>query len=294
MSDQENCQTHTCSENCPKPCPYACSSSCKCSCCSKSKCAASRCIFKFLAVAVFIFGAIAFNHMLKKHHKNNVDRFVEISASAEKTVKADYAVWKIAFQNTGNDIKVLQEKLAKDRDLIVKFLKSKGFSDAEISVKEAKITDQHAKTYGSNTKDVDVSVRYIMKSNVKITSENVDAITKANKEADVLFAQGVTISEDEIFQKATNPRYYLKNTNNIEKDLYAECAQKGADTAQNIAQKMNIKIKDVRSILSDPRSEGVQILGQDQLQGSEDRADMRLKGPVKTASLKLKIIYNIE
>lgn len=269
-------------------CAACAGQSCVCSrgCCAKAK-KASGCVVKFLAVAVLIgwycWASNAFNTS-----EDAKKRKIAITVEVEKEAKSDYVIWRLGFQNAGADIKVLQEKFSKDRDLIVSFLKSKGFKDEDISIAGPRMIDQFAKESSRGSKVLENS-RYIIGSRVKVISTNVDMVTQAVKEVDALVKDGVILVHSD---REANPRYYLKNQTQLEQDLQEEICLKAKVIAERMAKTMGVNLGKVHSA-EGPRP--VEILGQGQSGPANywNGFNERLRGPVKIAHLQQRFEFEI-
>lgn len=213
------------------------------------------------------------------------DRFVQVRASAEKEVKADSVIWRIPFQNTGNDLKALHEKFVKDRDAIVAFLKEKGFKDEEFSIGAPRVTDQFVrKEYGQDGGTIRDDVRYVVYSRIKITTPNVEGVIAAEKDVDQLVQKGITIPSERGFND-TNPKYFLHDTLKIEQDVMETALGKAKELAKQIADSMDVKLCELRSATQDG---SVRILGQ-----YHEEYGQRLKGPIKVAKVDGTFTFNV-
>ena len=252
---------------------------CKCPaghcCCKKKKCCVRTLVLGLLIMAGPALAGYFIAESLKSPATN--DRFINVNVAVEKEEKADYAIWNLSFQNTGNDIKILQEKYVKDRDAIVAFLKQRGFKDDEIQVKGPQITDQFAREWGhADVQKLPENSRYILKSTIKVSTPNVDGVIAAVQEQDNLIKEGIILSHTDRWSEGEGPLYYLKNQLKVEQDLFGEALKKANVLAKQLAEGMNVKIKDLRST---EQKEPVSIISQDQSGGEGSRWGMeRLKG----------------
>ena len=88
---------------------------------------------KNVLTILFIIVLIFINYSLTNYKFSS---FVKVKGSAERFVTADKVFWKIEFTNTGNNIELLQEKNAKDIEIIKKFLIDNNieFEDRDITL----------------------------------------------------------------------------------------------------------------------------------------------------------------
>ncbi len=265
---------------------------CKCNM-SKCCCAKRRHCLKFVALGLSIaIGPVLAGYFISQSLRAPAteDRFITVNVSVEKEARADYVIWRLGFQNTGNDIKILQEKFIRDRDAIISFLKQKGFKDDELMIGGPQITDQFAREWGqADVQKLPDNSRYILQSRIKVVTTNVDAVIAAVKEQDMLIKEGVIITQRDW---DSNPRYYLKNQLKVEQDLYGDALQKANALAKQMAEGMSVKVKGLRST---EQQNPVSIMGQGQSGESHGWGGReRLKGPIKIAYLQMSAKYNIE
>ena len=75
------------------------------------------------------------------------NRTVTVKGLAEKDVKADLAVWDIKFKTTGNDLTALQRTMENHLNVILAYLKERGFGDSEIIVGRMNTNDLMTNPY---------------------------------------------------------------------------------------------------------------------------------------------------
>ncbi len=80
----------------------------------------------------------------------NMERTVSVKGLAERQVKADIAIYPIQFTVAGNDPSKLFEQIKRNKNTIVSFLKSLGFTDREIFISPPDIVDNYAEGYNPN------------------------------------------------------------------------------------------------------------------------------------------------
>lgn len=247
--------------------------------------------FTLLMGLIILAGVIFFGMSMRPQTQSSPinpaqDRYLSVRVNVDQEVNADYVIWRIGFQNTGNDIKALQEKFQKDRVLILDFLKNHGFTDSEISIGAPRISDQFAREWGqADVQKLPDDARYILNSRIRVSTSNIQAVEIASREQDNLLKDGVIITRRD---GEANPRYLLRNRVALERDLYALAIQKAHTIALQLAQGMNARIINVRNTTQE---QAVRIIGQ----GSEDvYYGDSLRGPIKRALLDMVVTYNIE
>lgn len=120
------------------------------------------------------------------------ERFITIKGLAEQDVKSDYAIWALSFRRAGADYQAVRAELTSDREAVVSFLRSQGFTDEEIELRPLRITDLMAREYGQQ----DVALRYTGEGSVLVRSSRVDMVAKVSNAVDPLITQGVALSQE--------------------------------------------------------------------------------------------------
>lgn len=284
-----NCDNCTCTEgkclNCACDCTKCVGQGGKMQCCWKG----GRSAKILLAALLLASGPMVAGYFISHAIKSGpvADRSIEVPITSERDVKADYGDFRIRFQATSNEIVPLHEKYIKDRDLIVGFLKSKGFTDEDIDVGAPAIVDLKSLEWGKEKLEAE---RYVMKARVKVTTKNIDAIKAAAKATDDLLKQGVILADKERFSEEVNPRYYLKEKELLERELYSQAVEKGKELAKQMAENLGVKITGIRSVTQERPME---IFSSDSVQ-TDYQNTSSLKGSTKKAKLHLRMKFNVE
>lgn len=155
----------------------------------------------------------------------NEDRTVTIKGLAEQIVKSDYVTWNIAFKQAGtNNFNELQTALTNDRQKILYFLKTNGFTEDEIEIMPLNIDDRLAAEYEQTT----VFKRFIGNSSIVIKTNRVDLVEKTNTKIDNLVKNGIILS-------TTQPIYTLKGFNEVKSKLLSESIKHAKEQAKKFA-----------------------------------------------------------
>lgn len=164
------------------------------------------------------------------------DRYVTAKGLVERVEKADRGTWEIAFKVSGNDLSSLYKKLSHDSDLVQNFILKKGFEKNEISVSSPKVTDLHAREFGSGPLPPD---RYLIEYSIFVNSHKVDPLNMLSAKTGELLSQGVSISR-------SNTLFYLDKFNDLRPQLIAESAKNAQDIAESFAKTTGSKIGGIR------------------------------------------------
>jgi len=176
------------------------------------------------------------------------DRFVTVKGLAEKDVKANLGVWEIDYQEVGNNLAPISDQLAHDQSTTMDFLLKSGFTQAEISLRPTKVTDQLATGYNQNNAQAQ-SNRYIIAGGIRIRSTNVDQIQKVSQMTGDLIKQGVPLSfnsADYSSDLSTNPSYFYTTLDSIRPEMLATATQSAKLVAAQFAKDSDSKLGNIR------------------------------------------------
>ena len=84
-----------------------------------------------LAIGLFLAGGAIKSGIVKF---KEMDRTVTAKGLCEKEMKADKVTWPLKFKELGNDPAELYDRIEKNTQVVVSFLKQYNLSDEEISV----------------------------------------------------------------------------------------------------------------------------------------------------------------
>jgi hypothetical protein len=165
-----------------------------------------------------------------------LDRSVVVKGIAERVVKADLAVLRLTFTQTGSELENLSLKIQQNKEAIVSFLKKKGYETQEIQINSAKIIDRNTHIYSDNPKKTD---RYILENTIIVSSPNVDAVSKIPEDLGELISQNIVIS-------ATS-RYNYTKFIDLKPEMIAEATQNARKAADQFAKDSSSKVGDIKS-----------------------------------------------
>jgi len=168
------------------------------------------------------------------------DRYVTVKGLVERTVKCDSAIWPVTFKETGNDLQQVYAKSEEDRAAVLKFFKSQGISDQEISVGQIQVTDKQANEYGGNNQG---GPRYIVQQTVTVSSSDVDKISKAGQKTSQLLQAGIII----VGGYGQGIRYVFNGLNALKPDMITEATKNARASADRFAADSGSQVGSIRS-----------------------------------------------
>jgi Uncharacterized protein conserved in bacteria len=168
------------------------------------------------------------------------DRYVTVKGLVERTVKSDSAIWPVTFKETGNDLQQVYARSEDDRAAVLKFFKSQGISDQEISVGQIQVTDKQANEYGGNNQG---GPRYIVQQTVTVSSSDVDKIAKAGQKTSQLLQAGIII----VGGYGQGIRYVFNGLNALKPDMITEATKNARASADRFAADSGSQVGSIRS-----------------------------------------------
>lgn len=164
------------------------------------------------------------------------DRYVTTKGLVERVEKADRGTWEIAFKVSGNDLSSLYQKLSQDSELVKDFIIKQGFDPKEISISSPRVTDLHAREYGSGALTPE---RYVIEYSIFVNSKKVDILNGLSAKTGDLLSQGISISR-------SNTSFYLDKFNDLRPTLIGEATKNAQDIAESFAKTTGSQIGGIR------------------------------------------------
>ena len=119
----------------------------------------------------------------------NKDRKVTVKGLAEREVEADKVTWPVVFQEMGDELPDLYNRIAQKQQTIKAFLMKNGVKASEMQVNAPKVVDMNADRYSVNQKPY----RYNINSTITVTSRNVKGVRAIISRQGELLKQGIAI-----------------------------------------------------------------------------------------------------
>ena len=119
----------------------------------------------------------------------NKDRKVTVKGLAEREVEADKVTWPVVFQEMGDELPDLYNRIAQKQQTIKAFLMKNGVKASEMQVNAPKVVDMNANRYSVNQKPY----RYNITSTITVTSRNVKGVRAIISRQGELLKQGIAI-----------------------------------------------------------------------------------------------------
>ena len=191
-----------------------------------------------LIASMFVLGYILGASIVKF---KTLERSVSVKGLSEREVMADTVLWPIVHMEVENELPLLYAKLEKNREMIVNFLKEKGFEEAEMSISAPSIIDKVAQEYGEANK---VTYRYNATQTITLYSNKVDKTRSVMNEITSLGKRGVAFKNDS-YSNATE--YIFTKLNEIKPSMIEEATQNARSAALKFAEDSQSELGKIKS-----------------------------------------------
>ncbi len=156
-------------------------------------------------------------------------RTVEVRGLATREVKANKVTWPIVFKETGNDLPSVYSSVTATNASIVKFLKSNGVTDSEISISAPQVNDLRADRYNTQP----IPYNYSVQSVVTVSSAQVDKVRDLINRQGELLSQGIAIIASDYSNRTV---YEYTELNSIKPEMIAEATKNAREAAKKFAE----------------------------------------------------------
>lgn len=208
---------------------------------------------KYLISASAILGlSIALSgYFVKQGMSNYTDfnRYVSVKGLAEKTIKADQAVWQLNISFTADNPVAVYQGIEASQNAIQFFLTEQGFAIANISRQPISINDNSA--FNQNT-----AARYTGYTSMVINSRDVDRVNTSSQQMNTLAAKNISLSSSTI-------TYSFTQLNDIKPIMLDAATSNAENAAQAFAKNSHSQLAGIRNAsqgqftISDDNNSGI-------------------------------------
>lgn len=167
-------------------------------------------------------------------------RVVTVRGLCEREVSANKVTWPIVSKEVGNDLPAIYANIENTNASIIKFLKTNGISDSEISINPPQVIDLQADRYNSQN----VPFRYNVTNVVVVTSSQVEKVRKLIEKQTELLKQGIAIVAGD-YQYQTSYEYTDLNT--IKPAMIADATKNAREAANKFAADSESKLGKIKT-----------------------------------------------
>lgn len=193
---------------------------------------AASCVMAFgIALAGFFVGQqleLGLSHL-------HTPRLVSVKGLAERSVKADLALWPMRFVATGGDLGAVQAKIDADTKTVVTFLKAEGLPEQAFTIERTDVVDKEANRYREDRSE---NNRFILYGNILIRTADVDLVDRLASKTQDLVKAGVILTQEgaEGDDRASLAPFFLfTRLNDVKPDMLAEATRNAREAAEQFA-----------------------------------------------------------
>lgn len=169
-----------------------------------------------------------------------LERSVTVKGLSEREVPADVAIWPLQFNIADNQLDSLVKRIEQQTQAVVSFLKARGFTDAELTLKPPTITDKQAQSYGNEN----VKYRYLAQAVVTVYTDQIEQVLNASKDLLELGKTGVVFSQDNYEYRT---QYLYQGLNDIKPQMIEEATQNARLVAETFAKDSDSQLGKIKS-----------------------------------------------
>ena len=170
------------------------------------------------------------------------DRYVTVRGLAERTVKADLAIWPLSFREAGNDLQATYAKSEQDNQAVLLFLSQQGIPQSDITLGQPGVTDTQANDYGGTR----APNRYIVQQSITVRSQDVNKVAAAVQKTSSLIAHGVVLGGGPQFGGQNSVSYVFTGLNSIKPEMITEATRNARTAAERFAADSGSKVGTIR------------------------------------------------
>lgn len=168
---------------------------------------------------------------LKDFHKE-----IASKGHSERIVKSDLVIWKMGISFSGNDLLKIHKDVNTQKQLLLSFLKEKGFEDTSLEFLPLSLNDANSNQYSTNQP----IMRFTATLNAQLISPKVDLVKSVSQDVQSLLAKGIIIQKNEV-------SFFYKGLNNIKNEMLKEASENCKDSAKTFALDTGVKLGALKS-----------------------------------------------
>ena len=240
---------------------------------------------KYLTAIIFSAAIVAAALFLGNAYvrRANPDGTIATTGLGSSDYVSDLIVWEADFTRVSPNLQQAFNDLAKDKEIVKKYLISKGIPEENIVFEAVRTTEQRESQYQNGNFTGSIFTGYELRQTVKVESTQVEKVETVGREITELLNKGVQL-------QSSPPRYYYTKLADLKIEMISKATEDAHLRAEKIAQNSGGKLGRLKSA-----DMGVfQITGQNSSEdyswsGSFNTADKK-----KTASITMRLAYEIE
>jgi uncharacterized protein len=166
------------------------------------------------------------------------DKSITVKGYAEKNIKSDLGIWTGSLSARSGNLTEAYNKLERDLDKFVSYLRSKGIQSDRITVSSINTVKNFRLTPdGMSTGIVD---GFELIQNVTVNSADVNLINQISGEATSLIKDGMEIISNP-------PQFYYTKINDLKIEMLGEAAKDAKQRAEQLAKRSGSEVGSLKS-----------------------------------------------
>lgn len=234
-----------------------------------------------IAVAVII-SALLFSNAFQNRNQHNDT--ISVTGSGSKNFVSDLIVWRGSFSKKSFALKEAYAALDSDREIIKKYLVSKGLQESDLVFSAVAINKDFETTYDANENiRQQLFTGFTLTQNVQVESKAVDKVEAISREVTELINSGVEFYSNP-------PEYYYTKMAALKIEMIAEATKDANARAKSIAENADSDLGKLK------KSEmGVfQIIAQNSSEDYSWGGSFNTSAKKKSANITVKLMYQVD
>lgn len=167
-----------------------------------------------------------------------MERTVEVKGLSEREVPADIAIWPISFNMADNDLVNLYQTIEQQNAKVVDFLKTRGFTESEITISTPAVVDKLAREYDSSYAS---RFRYTASSTITVYTSQVDLARESMIKVVDLGREGIAIAGDNY-----STQFIYSQLNQIKPEMIEEATRNARQAADKFASDSDSRLGKIK------------------------------------------------
>jgi len=170
------------------------------------------------------------------------DRYVSVKGVAERTVKADLALWPIQLAASDDVLTRAQAQLDSNVARVTRFLLANGIDTTEVELQGLRVTDAYANPYQPPGRPGN---RYVVRQTVLVRTSDPERVRAASQKVGELSGAGVVLTSGEEYGPG-GPTYLFGRLNDLEPVMIAEATAEARKSAEQFAKDSKSRLSGIR------------------------------------------------
>lgn len=165
---------------------------------------------------------------------------LEVTGSAVEIVKSDSASWDLDVTTAAKNKKQAYDLLVKNKSIVLKYLKTKGFKDNEIQMQNANAYPvfKKAPDTGDDTNEID---HFEISQTFRITSNNIQLVKDVSLDSENLLQQGIDV-------KSNSPSYFYTKLSDLKIKLLNQASEDAKRRGKAMLRGTGSRLGSIKSI----------------------------------------------